>query len=173
MVRILARRAQELVHAARHSSRTSFGRANRARKNSPITPSAPPTSSTYSRSPTNRRNSKASPIAGRLRSQAAHEAQRQGPELFRRGRLESLSLTAKSRPTRPSDKEEKENRKSDRPKFSFLPHVIEPSAGADRFTLAVLCEAYAEDEVGGENASDGDAASIRGWRRSRRPFCRW
>jgi len=31
-----------------------------------------------------------------------------------------------------------------------VPHVIEPSAGADRFTLAVLCEAYAEDEVGGE-----------------------
>jgi glycyl-tRNA synthetase len=35
-------------------------------------------------------------------------------------------------------------------KYQFLPHVIEPSAGADRFTLAVLCEAYAEDEVGGE-----------------------
>jgi glycyl-tRNA synthetase len=35
-------------------------------------------------------------------------------------------------------------------KFRFLPHVIEPSAGADRFTLAVLCEAYAEDEIGGE-----------------------
>ncbi len=34
--------------------------------------------------------------------------------------------------------------------FRFLPHVIEPSAGADRFTLAVLCEAYAEDEMGGE-----------------------
>ncbi len=32
----------------------------------------------------------------------------------------------------------------------FLPHVIEPSAGADRFTLAVLCEAYAEEEVKGE-----------------------
>jgi glycyl-tRNA synthetase len=31
-----------------------------------------------------------------------------------------------------------------------LPHVIEPSAGADRFTLAVLCEAYHEDEIGGE-----------------------
>ena len=28
--------------------------------------------------------------------------------------------------------------------------MIEPSAGADRFTLAVLCEAYAEDEIGGE-----------------------
>jgi glycyl-tRNA synthetase len=35
-------------------------------------------------------------------------------------------------------------------KYQFIPHVIEPSAGADRFTLAVLCEAYTEDEVGGE-----------------------
>jgi glycyl-tRNA synthetase len=35
-------------------------------------------------------------------------------------------------------------------KYRFVPHVIEPSAGADRFALAVLCEAYAEDEVGGE-----------------------
>jgi glycyl-tRNA synthetase len=32
----------------------------------------------------------------------------------------------------------------------FLPYVIEPSAGADRATLAFLCDAYAEDEVGGE-----------------------
>jgi glycyl-tRNA synthetase len=32
----------------------------------------------------------------------------------------------------------------------FLPHVIEPSAGADRATLAFLCDAYAEDEIGGE-----------------------
>ena len=28
----------------------------------------------------------------------------------------------------------------------FIPHVIEPSAGADRATLAFLCEAYSEDE---------------------------
>jgi len=28
----------------------------------------------------------------------------------------------------------------------FVPHVIEPSAGADRFTLAVICEAYSFDE---------------------------
>jgi glycyl-tRNA synthetase len=35
-------------------------------------------------------------------------------------------------------------------KYQYVPHVIEPSAGADRFTLAVLCEAFAEDEVGGE-----------------------
>jgi glycyl-tRNA synthetase len=35
-------------------------------------------------------------------------------------------------------------------KERYLPHVIEPSAGADRATLAFLCEAYTEDEVGGE-----------------------
>ena len=31
-------------------------------------------------------------------------------------------------------------------KEKFVPHVIEPSAGADRFTLAVICEAYSYDE---------------------------
>ncbi len=35
-------------------------------------------------------------------------------------------------------------------KQRFVPHVVEPSAGADRATLAVLCEAFVEDEVGGE-----------------------
>ncbi len=29
----------------------------------------------------------------------------------------------------------------------FIPHVIEPSAGADRATLAFLCEAYSEDKA--------------------------
>jgi glycyl-tRNA synthetase len=29
----------------------------------------------------------------------------------------------------------------------FVPHVIEPSAGADRATLAFLCEAFTEDEA--------------------------
>ncbi|HET8696013.1 MAG TPA: glycine--tRNA ligase [Gammaproteobacteria bacterium] len=32
----------------------------------------------------------------------------------------------------------------------YLPYVIEPSAGADRGTLAFLCDAYTEDQVGGE-----------------------
>jgi glycyl-tRNA synthetase len=36
---------------------------------------------------------------------------------------------------------------ADMEKYQFFPHVIEPSAGADRFTLAVLCEAYSEDKV--------------------------
>src|SRR5262249_57191275 len=35
-------------------------------------------------------------------------------------------------------------------KERFVPHVVEPSAGADRATLAFLCEAYSEDQVAGE-----------------------
>jgi glycyl-tRNA synthetase len=46
----------------------------------------------------------------------------------------------------------KRNEGKDRPgyPYQFVPHVIEPSAGADRATLAFLCEAYTEDTVGGE-----------------------
>ncbi len=32
-------------------------------------------------------------------------------------------------------------------KEKFIPHVVEPSAGCDRTTLALICEAYAEEEV--------------------------
>ncbi len=32
----------------------------------------------------------------------------------------------------------------------FVPHVIEPAAGADRAVLAFLCDAYDEDSIGGE-----------------------
>jgi glycyl-tRNA synthetase len=35
-------------------------------------------------------------------------------------------------------------------KERFVPHVIEPTFGVDRTVLAVLADAYAEDEVGGE-----------------------
>lgn len=35
----------------------------------------------------------------------------------------------------------------DQSRQRFIPHVIEPSAGADRATLAFLCEAYSEDTV--------------------------
>jgi glycyl-tRNA synthetase len=44
------------------------------------------------------------------------------------------------------DKKLEQEAKS-KPPYRYLPHVIEPSAGADRFTLAVLCEAYCEDKV--------------------------
>ena len=33
----------------------------------------------------------------------------------------------------------------------YIPHVIEPSAGADRATLAFICEAFTEDEQPDEN----------------------
>jgi len=36
-------------------------------------------------------------------------------------------------------------------KERYVPHVIEPSAGADRATLAFLCEAYQEDECPDEH----------------------
>lgn len=35
----------------------------------------------------------------------------------------------------------------------FIPHVIEPSAGADRAALAFLCEAYSEDEAPDEHGN--------------------
>ena len=35
-------------------------------------------------------------------------------------------------------------------KERYIPHCIEPSLGVDRLMLAVICSAYAEDEVGGE-----------------------
>jgi glycyl-tRNA synthetase len=39
----------------------------------------------------------------------------------------------------------------DQTRERYVPHVIEPSAGADRATLAFLCEAYCEDKVPDEN----------------------
>src|ERR1700736_1250276 len=35
----------------------------------------------------------------------------------------------------------------DETKQKFIPHVIEPSAGVDRTVLALICEAYSEDEA--------------------------
>ncbi len=45
----------------------------------------------------------------------------------------------------------------DETKSKFIPHVVEPSAGVDRTVLAVLCEAFAEEEVKGED----DKSEIR------------
>jgi glycyl-tRNA synthetase len=43
-----------------------------------------------------------------------------------------------------------DDQEPDAAKRRFVPYVIEPSAGADRATLAFLCEAYDEDTVEGE-----------------------
>src|SRR5262249_13055839 len=56
-------------------------------------------------------------------------------------------LWAKSDKSAYGGDKKKEQAAKSGPPYRFLPHVIEPSAGADRFTLAVLCEAYSEDKV--------------------------
>ena len=38
----------------------------------------------------------------------------------------------------------------DQTKEKYIPHCIEPSLGVDRLILALICSAYAEDEVNGE-----------------------
>ncbi|HSG65432.1 MAG TPA: glycine--tRNA ligase [Gammaproteobacteria bacterium] len=43
-----------------------------------------------------------------------------------------------------------DDQEPDPDKRRYTPFVIEPSAGADRAALAFLCDAYCEDEVGGE-----------------------
>ncbi|MHB1035355.1 MAG: glycine--tRNA ligase [Pirellulales bacterium] len=43
----------------------------------------------------------------------------------------------------------------------FIPHVIEPSAGADRATLAFLCEAYQEDKVPDENGKPTERVFLK------------
>jgi glycyl-tRNA synthetase len=43
----------------------------------------------------------------------------------------------------------------------FIPHVIEPSAGADRATLAFLCEAYREDKVPDEHGNPRERVYLK------------
>lgn len=43
-----------------------------------------------------------------------------------------------------------DDQETDPERRRFVPYVIEPSAGADRATLAFLCEAYTEDVIDGE-----------------------
>ena len=43
----------------------------------------------------------------------------------------------------------------------FIPHVIEPSAGADRATLAFLCEAYHEDQAPDENGKMAERTVLK------------
>ncbi len=58
----------------------------------------------------------------------------------------------------------------------FVPHVIEPSAGADPATLAFLCEAYCEDEAPDEKGNLQTRVVMRLHPRiapSKRLFSRW
>ncbi len=58
------------------------------------------------------------------------------------------------------DKKKEQEAKSKMP-YRFVPHVIEPSAGADRFALAVLCEAYTEDKAPDEKGVPQDRVVMR------------
>src|SRR4051794_29220275 len=49
----------------------------------------------------------------------------------------------------------------DQTREKFVPHVIEPSAGADRATLAFLCEAYCEDKVPDENGKMSERTVLK------------
>ncbi len=49
----------------------------------------------------------------------------------------------------------------DETKEKFIPHVIEPSAGADRATLAFLCEAYQEDMQPDENGKPSERVYLK------------
>ncbi len=43
----------------------------------------------------------------------------------------------------------------------FVPHVVEPSAGVDRTVLALLCEAYAEEEVAADDGKSETRTVLR------------
>lgn len=58
------------------------------------------------------------------------------------------------------DKKKEQQAKQNMP-YRFVPHVIEPSAGADRFTLAVLCEAYHEDKPKDAQGKEEDRLVMR------------
>ena len=60
---------------------------------------------------------------------------------------------ARTAGTLPAIPKEQEKDVKNKEPYRFLPHVIEPSAGADRATLAFLCEAYAEDTAPDEKGN--------------------
>ncbi len=64
----------------------------------------------------------------------------------------------------------------DMKKERYTPHVIEPAAGADRATLAFLCEAYHEDQAPDEKGAMQTRVVLKlhpRWRLLKRPCFRW
>lgn len=60
---------------------------------------------------------------------------------------------ARAAGTLPALSKDEEKEVKNKEPYRFLPHVVEPSAGADRATLAFLCEAYAEDTAPDEKGN--------------------
>jgi glycyl-tRNA synthetase len=59
------------------------------------------------------------------------------------------------------EEEKKKVEEAHKSRFSFVPHVIEPSAGADRATLAFLCEAYDKDTAPDEHGKPTERVVLR------------
>ncbi len=67
-------------------------------------------------------------------------------KLVRSGDGFAVELDAEGKPRHPGSGKDLRYF-DDQTRERFVPHVIEPSAGADRGTLAFLCEAYTEDQA--------------------------
>lgn len=55
-------------------------------------------------------------------------------------------------------------------KERFVPYVIETAVGCDRLVLAILCDAYREEKVGGEGEDGGDTRVVMGFKPSLAPL---
>ena len=49
-------------------------------------------------------------------------------------------------------------------KKRYVPYVIETAVGCDRLALAMLCDVYREEMVGGEGGEDGDTRVVMGFK---------
>ncbi|MBG88252.1 MAG: glycine--tRNA ligase [Verrucomicrobiales bacterium] len=72
---------------------------------------------------------------------------------YRAARHKYLSLAIEDEDRERQEKKVNKLADADRAAFlkgNYIPHVIEPSAGADRLVLALICTAYAEEEITNE-----------------------
>jgi glycyl-tRNA synthetase len=83
----------------------------------------------------------------------------EGKLVNRDGKLE-VELGADGKPRHPGSKKDLMYF-NDQTREKYVPHVIEPSAGADRATLAFLCDAYREDKVPDEKGNPSERVYLK------------
>jgi glycyl-tRNA synthetase len=83
----------------------------------------------------------------------------EGKLVNRDGKLE-VELGPDGKPRHPGSKKDL-TYFNDQTREKYVPHVIEPSAGADRATLAFICEAYREDKVPDEKGNPTERVYLR------------
>ena len=72
------------------------------------------------------------------------------PDRLVRARGDRQPRRLRPHPARASSAARSSSTSTRRPASRYIPHVIEPAAGVGRSMLAFLCDAYDEDEIGGE-----------------------